>query len=94
MDLEISESSDIALYYVGRDVCLHGYVDSDFAGDVDSRSTWLCFHVGSRVVSWVSRLQKIVALSTTKAEYVAAIKACKKLIWLMIYERACQGTAQ
>jgi len=30
----------------------------------------------------VSRRQKIVVLSTTKAEYVAVKEACKKLIWL------------
>jgi len=33
-------------------------------------------------VSWVSRLQKIVALSTTEVEYVTAIEACKELKWL------------
>ena len=36
-------------------------------------------------MSWMSKLQKIVALSTTDAEYVAATKACKELIWLKDY---------
>ena len=33
-------------------------------------------------MSWVSRLQKIFALSTTEVEYVAATETCKELIWL------------
>ena len=33
-------------------------------------------------MSWVSRLQKINALSTTEAEYVVAIEAAKEMIWL------------
>ena len=72
----------MTLYYEGTHICLHGYVDSDFAGDVDSRrnTTDYVFTLGSGAVSWVSRLQKIVTLSMTEAEYVATIETCKKLI--------------
>jgi len=69
----------MALCYDGTDVRLHGHVDSDFAGDVDSRRSIISyvFTLGSEAVSWVSRLQKIFSLFTTEAEYVAATKACK-----------------
>ena len=34
------------------------------------------------VVSWQSRLRKVVALSTTEAEYMVAMKAGKEIIWM------------
>jgi len=40
------------------------------------------FTLGSGAVRWVSRLQKIVTLSMTEAEYIAATEAYKELIWL------------
>ena len=68
----------------GTDVQLLGYVDSDFAADIDSRksTTGYVFTFRSGAVSWMSRLQNKLALSTTEAEYVAATEACKKMIWL------------
>ena len=36
-------------------------------------------------MSWVSRLQKINALSTTEAEYVAATEVAKEMIWLQFF---------
>jgi len=62
----------MTLCYGGIDVQLLGYVDSDFASDVDSQrsTTGYVFTLGSGAMSWVSTLQKIVALSTTEAEYV------------------------
>jgi len=66
--------------YEGTDIQLLGYIDSDFAGDVDSQksTTGYVFTLGSGAISWVLRL--IVALSTTEAEYVPVTKACKELI--------------
>ncbi|RVW22382.1 Retrovirus-related Pol polyprotein from transposon TNT 1-94 [Vitis vinifera] len=63
---------------------LVGYTDSDMVGDVDNRrstSGYLMTFLGG-VVSWQSRLQKCVALSTTEAEYIVAIEACKELLWM------------
>ncbi|RVW49594.1 Retrovirus-related Pol polyprotein from transposon TNT 1-94 [Vitis vinifera] len=38
--------------------------------------------VAGGTVSWQSMLQKCVALSTTKAEYIAITKASKELLWM------------
>ena len=73
-------SSDMVLCYGCMDVQLLGYADSDFASDVDSRSTIdYVFTLRSGAVSWVSRLQKIVAMSTIEAEYVTTTEACESL---------------
>jgi len=54
------------------------------AGDRDNRrsTSGYVFTVGGTTVSWVSKIQSVVALSTTEAEYVAAIEASKEMIWL------------
>jgi hypothetical protein len=77
-------TSTHALCFGGSDTVLQGYVDSDMAGDKDSRrsTTWYVFTVGGTTISWISKLQKVVALSTTKAKYVAATEASKEMIWL------------
>ena len=63
---------------------LHGYVDADFIGNINSRksTTGFVFTLGGTAISWASNLQKIVTLSTTEAEYVAATKVGKEMIWL------------
>ena len=38
--------------------------------------------MGTGVISWMSRLQPFVTLSTTEAEYVAAISAGQEIMWL------------
>lgn len=59
------------------DVILHGYSDADYAGDVDSRKSTSAytFFISGSLVSWRSKRQPIVALSTTEAEYIAAVAA-------------------
>jgi hypothetical protein len=73
-----------ALCFGGSDTFLQGYVDSYMAGDKDSRrsTTGYVFTIGGTTVSWILKLQKVVSLSTTEAEYVAATEASKEMIWL------------
>ena len=63
---------------------LKGYVDSDWTGNaIDRKSTLQCyFSVGLGMISWSSRNQSHVALSTAKVEYVAACSASCEVVWL------------
>ena len=80
----IRGTSDAELCYGGSDFTVRGYVDSDFAGDLDKRksTTGYVFTLAGGAVSWVSKLQTVVALSTTEAEYMAATQACKEAVWV------------
>jgi hypothetical protein len=53
------------------------------AGDKDSRrnTTGYVFTIGGTTVSWILKLQKVVALSTIEAKYVATTEASKEMIW-------------
>ncbi|KAM2628105.1 hypothetical protein TB2_001483 [Malus domestica] len=61
-----------------------GYVDSDYAGDLDGRksTTGYVFTMAKGPVCWRSILQSSVALSTTEAEYMAVAEAIKEAIWI------------
>ena len=76
-----------ALCFKGGDTILTGYVDADLAGNVDIRrsTTGYVYTLGGTAVSWGSQLQKIVALSTTEAEYVAVTEASKEMVWLQSF---------
>ncbi|KAH9762289.1 hypothetical protein KPL70_000762 [Citrus sinensis] len=68
-----------------HEVCeVRGYVDSDFAGDLDRRKSisGYLFMLDSCLISWKATLQHIVALSSTEAEFVAATEAVKESMWL------------
>jgi hypothetical protein len=68
----------------GEGAVLSGFSDSDMAGDVDSRksTTGVLFFLGDRPVSWQSQKQKVVALSSCEAEYIAATTTACQGIWL------------
>ena len=82
----IGTTSDLGLLYTknGDHIDVEGFVDSDFAGDRDSRRSTSAyfFKVCGSCVSWKSQLQPVVALSTTEAEYIAATEGIKEGIWI------------
>ena len=77
-------TSGMALCFKKSNIILQGFVDANLGGDLDNRksTTGYVFTLGGTVVSWMSRLQKSVALSTTEAEYMAISEAGKEMIWL------------
>ncbi len=73
-----------ALRYTVRNLRLHGYTDVDWVGSVvKHKSTSGCsFSLGHASISWMSRKQKSVALSTVEAECIAVSMAYCEAIWL------------
>src|SRR5215510_13731688 len=62
---------------------LTGYADADWASQPDRHSiAGYCFFLGNGAISWSSKRQSIIALSTAEAEYIAGVHAAKEVIWL------------
>nr|GEV16398.1 retrovirus-related Pol polyprotein from transposon TNT 1-94 [Tanacetum cinerariifolium] len=81
----INSTTHLGLWYPkGTGIKTVIYADSDHAGDyVDRKITsGICTFVGCCFTSWFSKKQTALAISTTKAEYVSAGKACKQALWM------------
>ena len=70
---------------------LTGFSDADFAGDLDNRrsTTGWAFLVNGTAVSWRSKRQTCVALSTTEAEYISASSATQEAVSCRIVLGQC-----
>ncbi|MCH81846.1 copia-type polyprotein, partial [Trifolium medium] len=68
----------------GERLELVGWSDSDYAGDLNDRksTSGYVFMLSSGAISWSSKKQPIVTLSTTEAEYVAAASCACQCLWL------------
>ncbi|KAH9113904.1 hypothetical protein AeMF1_011978 [Aphanomyces euteiches] len=71
------------LIFRSPDANLVGYCDASWATRPDRRSTTgFVYFVGGSIVSWKSARQRVVALSTCEAEYVALAELAKEVVWL------------
>jgi hypothetical protein len=63
---------------------LLGYTDSDYAGDQNDRksTSGYVFLMSSGAVSWSSKKQPVVTLSTTEAEFISAAYSACQVVWL------------
>ena len=83
----LKHTQDVELLYPkGSQFELIGYSDSDYAGcKVDRKSTsGTCQLLGMSLVSWSSKEQNSVALSTTEAKYILAGSCCVQLLWMKL----------
>ena len=78
-------TTDFGIFYKkGGSENLVAYADSDYAGDLEDRksTSGYVFLMSSGAVSWSSKKQPIVTLSTTEAEFVAAAYCASQVIWM------------
>ena len=61
-----------------------GYTDADWSGDLDERKSMsgYVFLLNNGAISWSSKKQTCIALSTMEAEFVACDAAVQETIWL------------
>jgi hypothetical protein len=71
-------------YRKGGDTEFCGYTDSDYAGDEDNRksTSGYVFMMNSSAISWSSKKQPVVTLSTTEAEFIVAASSACQVVWL------------
>jgi hypothetical protein len=71
-------------YPKGSTFDLIGYSDADWAGcKIDRKSiSGTCQFLGRSLVSWASKKQNSVALSTAEAEYIVVVHCCVQLLWM------------
>ncbi|XP_057854791.2 secreted RxLR effector protein 161-like [Cryptomeria japonica] len=72
------------LYGRNKDLRLIDYIVLDWAGYVDDKKSTFgyVFSLGTGTVTWTSKKQQAVALSSTKAEYWGTVKTTCEAIWL------------
>lgn len=83
----LKRSRDWSITYRGKNqLFIEGYSNFDQTGDKKSRKLSLSFifMLNGELVSWYSKRQPIVALSSIETEYIALILAVKDVIWLQL----------
>jgi hypothetical protein len=68
----------VSWYPKGKDLSLIDYTDEDWAGCIDDRriTRGALFYLGECLVSWLSKKQSSISLSTAEVEYIAAVACC------------------
>jgi hypothetical protein len=79
----LAGSREMQLMYGGDKRALVGYSDADGSMNKDQHAiTSYAFMLDGKAVSWCSKKQEVVALSTAEAEYVAVSHGTKEALWL------------
>ena len=88
----LKRTRDYKITFTPSSYDLVGYSDSDWAGDIDDRrsTSGYVFTLGTTTLSWKTRKQSTVALSTCEAEYMALVEATKEATYLRMLCKALQ----
>ena len=71
-------------YSKGSNACPAGYSNADWVESVDDQKSTSggCFYPGNNLVSWISKKQNSVSLSTAEAKYIAVGSFCTQFLWM------------
>lgn len=80
----IKGTSNYNLKFESKGTPLQGFTDADWGGDINDRKSYtgFVFVLAGGAVSWQSRKQKSIALSSTEAEYMSLTQAAKEGVYL------------
>jgi hypothetical protein len=83
----LGSTKDLWLTFGGRSQKLvEVFCDSDYANQQYRHSiAGFAYHFGQGAITWSSKKQQIVAMSTVEAEYVAQAHAAKEVLWLRMF---------
>ena len=81
----LKKTINLALKYCKDEKPVIGFTDADWGGDLDDRcsTTGNVFLLAGGAISWLSKKQAVVALSTAEAEYVSLSMATQEVLWLL-----------
>ncbi|MCI30348.1 hypothetical protein A2U01_0051557, partial [Trifolium medium] len=68
----------------GKNCKLTGFTDASWCGDMEDKKSTVgyMFLIGNAPISWCSKKEQVVALSSCEAEYIAASMCATQAIWL------------
>jgi hypothetical protein len=71
-------------YPKGNEMTMATYTNAYWEGIIDDRrsTSGLAFYLGDCMVSWLSKKQSLVSLSTSKEEYIDATTCCNQVVWM------------
>ena len=78
-------TADYGLWYPkGNNLNLYAFTDADWVGYVDDQksTSGAAFYLGGCLVSWSSKKQSAISLSTTEAEYIVVTNCCTQVLWM------------
>ena len=81
----VKATTDFGVWYSkNTNDVLAGYSDANWAGNVDDRKSTSggCFYMGNNLISWMSKNQNSISLSTTEAKYNVVGSCCTQFLWM------------
>jgi hypothetical protein len=78
-------TTEYGLWYpIGNQLDLYAFTNADWAGCVDDKksTSGATFFLGGCLVSWSSKKQLVVSISTVEAQYIVATTFCTQVLWM------------